>query len=104
MLIQGAAEKMCSPCKLASKIGTVEIAGTEVMHTPYRDVPDREKPGTIFVSSGREPDVENEKIAWVKTEELLTLSWRRVAIRHGREVRIDMWRQRCQSRGQYGRE
>jgi hypothetical protein len=104
MLISGMAEKMCSPRKLASQIGTVEIACTEVMHTPYRDVSDRKKLRTIFGRSGREPGVENEKVAWVQTQELSTLWWRRIAIRHGREVWIDVWRQRGQSGRQYGRE
>jgi hypothetical protein len=104
LLVSGVAEKMCSPRKLAPQIRTVEVACTEVMHAPYCDVPDRTKLRTIFGRPGQEPGVENEKVAPVETEELLTLSWRRIAIGDGGEVRIDMRTQPGQSGGQYGRE
>jgi hypothetical protein len=104
MPIGGPTKEMCSMSKPASQIGTLDIACLKVMDAAYRDVPDCKQLRSIFARSGREPGVENEKVSGGEMEELLALAWRRIAIRHGREVRIDMRRSPGQPGGQYGRE
>jgi hypothetical protein len=104
MPIAGPTKEMCSMSKPASQVGTPEIACPKVMDAAYRDVPDCKQLRSIFGRSGREPGVENEKVSGGEVEELLPLAWRRIAIRHGREVRIDMRSSRGQPGGQHGRE
>lgn len=81
-----------------------EIACSKIMYASYRDVSDGKQLWLIFGRSGREPGIENEKIPGGEMEELLALARRRIAIRRGREIRIDMGRSPGQPGRQYGRE